>query len=290
MTDKIVISAALAGSWVYKKSNPNVPYTAEEFIEEAVRCREAGAAVVHIHGRKPDTGEPTMEPQYLGPIVEGIREKTDLLVNLTTGIGLEDDFEKRGAGILNFDSDLASLNPGTMNFSLYDFKKNEFSMDRAYLNPFSLTMKFARVMQEKKIKPELECFDIGHVTNTSWVAQKGLLDKPLHFSFVFGVIGGIEFSLDNLNAFRHSIPAGSTWQAIGVGPACFPAAMAAAISGGHIRVGLEDNIYIDFARREKAKGSWDQVEKAVNIARMANREPAIPAEAREILHVAVKEI
>lgn len=288
MAVKVVISAALAGSWVYKKNNPNVPYTAKEFIDEAVRCREAGAAVVHIHGRKPDTGEPTMDPEYLEPIIEGIRDKTDLLINLTTGINLEADFEGRGAGIVNFHADLASLNPGTMNFCLYDFRKNEFSMDKPYLNPFSLTMKFAKVMQEKKIKPELECFDLGHVANVTWVERKGLLDKPFHYSFVFGVIGGIAFSLDNLNAFRHSIPAGSTWQAIGVGPDCFPAAMAASVSGGHIRVGMEDNIFINFARKEKAKGSWDQVEKVVKIAEMAGRVPATPTEAKEILNLPKK--
>lgn len=284
MTDKVVITAALAGSWVFKNNNPNVPYTAKEFIDEAVHCREAGAAVVHIHARKPD-GEPTTEVRYLEPIIQGIRERTDLLINLSTGINLKYDPEERGRPIREFDPDMASLNPGTMNFCLYDYRKEEFSMDETYLNPFSLTIDFAKIMQKKKIKPELECFDIGHVVNTFWLFRKGLLDKPAHYSFVFGVLGGIDFSLDNLNCFRHSIPADSTWQAIGVGPACFPAAMAAAISGGHIRVGLEDNIYIDFARKEKAKGSWDQVEKAVKIAQLANREPATPEEAREILHL-----
>jgi uncharacterized protein (DUF849 family) len=285
MSEKIVITAALAGSWVHKKSNPNVPYTAKEFVDEAVRCREAGAAVVHIHARKPETGEPTMEKEYLGPIVEGIREKTDLLINLTTGINLKADLEGRGHGVRDFDPEMASLNPGTMNFCLYDFRKEEFSMDDVYMNPFALTMEFARIMQEKKIKPELECFDVGHVVNTSWLFRKGLMDKPAHYSFVFGVIGGIDFSLDNLNCFIHSIPKDSTWQSIGVGPACFPVAMAAAIGGGHIRVGMEDNIFIDFARKEKAKGSWDQVEKAVRISQLAGREPATPAEAKEILNL-----
>ena len=187
MAEKTVITAALAGNWVQKKSNPNVPYTAKEFVDEAVRCREAGAAVVHIHARKPDTGEPTMEKEYLGPIVEGIQEKTDLLINLTTGISLKDDFEGRGHGVRDFDPDMASLNPGTMNFCMYDFKKDEFSVDEVYLNPFSLTIELAKVMREKKIKPELECFDVGHVVNTSWLFRKGLVDSPAHYSFVFGV-------------------------------------------------------------------------------------------------------
>lgn len=289
MTKKVIITAALAGSWQSKKTNPNVPYTAKEFIEEAIRVRKAGAAVVHIHVRNPLTGEPTTESKYVRPIVEGIREKTDLLINLTTGINLGCDSEERGKPIREFAPEMASLNPGTMNFCFYDFKKEEFSMDDVYLNPFSLTIELATIMKEKKIKPELECFDVGHVANTFYLLRKGLLEKPYHYSFVMGVIGGIDFNLDNLNCLRHSIPPDSTWQAIGIGAASFPAAMAAAISGGHIRVGLEDNIYIDFACRKKAKGSWDQVEKAVKIARFANREPVTPAEAKEILHLPKKE-
>jgi uncharacterized protein (DUF849 family) len=285
MVDKVVITAALSGSWGYKDSNPNIPYASKEFIDEAVRCREEGAAVVHIHARKPDTGEPTMEKEYLEPIYEGIREKTDLLINLTTGINIKPDIVSRGHGIRDFDPEIASLNPGTMNFCLYNFKKQEFTMDEPYLNPISLSMEFAKIMKEKKIKPELECFDIGHVSNTFWLERKGLLEKPTHYSIVFGVIGGIQFSLENLVAFKSSIPPDSTWQTIGVAGNCFPAAMASAITGGHIRCGLEDNIYIDIANKVKAKGSWDQVQKCVKIARMANREPATPEEARKILNL-----
>jgi len=288
MAGKVVITAALAGGGAVKKEhNPNVPYTAKEFVDEAIRCRDAGAAVVHIHGRNPETGAPSFEIEHIGPVIEGIRAKTDLLINLSTGgrKGPED----RGRGIRTFDPELASLNPGTMNFCFYDYKKEEFSDDGTYLNPFSQTIDFAKIMQQRKIKPECECFDVGHVNNTQWLFRKGLLDKPAHYSFVLGVIGGIEFNLENLLSMRRNIPEGSTWQPIGIGPACFPAAMASAIEGGHIRVGLEDNIYIDFARREKAKGSWDQVEKAVKIAQLVNREPATPAEARMILNLPKRE-
>jgi len=285
MGTKVVITAALAGNWVFKKHNPSVPYTAKEFVDEAIRCRKAGASVVHIHARNPETGQTTSEARYLQPIVDGIREKTDLLINLSTGLNHQVDLEGRGRPVRSFEPDMASLNPGTMNFCFYDEEREEFSLDDTYLNPFSLSMGLARIMKERKIKPELECFDIGHVKNTFWLMRKGLVEMPPHYSFVFGVIGGIDFTLDNLNCFRHSIPAGSTWQSIGVGAACFPVAMATAIAGGHLRVGLEDNIYIDVARREKAKGSWDQVEKAVRIAEWANREPASPEEAREALHL-----
>lgn len=284
MQDKIVITAAIAGGVPRKEHNPNVPYTAQEFIEEAKRCRDAGAAVVHIHARHPLTGAPSCELEHIASIVEGIRNKTDLLINLTTG-GRNFNSEERSRSIKYFDPDMASLNPGTMNFCFYDYKKEEFSVDGTYLNPFSQTIEYAKIMQEKKIKPECECFDVGHITNTSWLIRKSLLDMPAHFSFVLGVIGGISFNLENLLAMRRNIPPNSTWQPIGIGPACFAAAMAGALEGGHIRVGLEDNIYIDYVRREKAKGTWDQVEKAVKIARLVNREPATPAEARILLNL-----
>ena len=107
----------------------------------------------------------------------------------------------------------------------------------------------------------------------------------MHFSFVFGVAGGVQFNSDVLNSFIHAIPPGSTWQGIGVGPFSFPVAMASASFGGHIRVGLEDNLYIDYTTKTLAKGNWEQVEKAVLIARLAGREPATPDEAREILNL-----
>lgn len=285
MTDKVVITAALAGGFALKKSHSSIPYTAKEFIDEAIRCKEAGASAVHIHARNPKTGNPTTEKKYLAPIVEGIQEKTDLIINLSTGVSMESGPQERKRPILDFNPEMASLNPGTMNFCFYDYKKDKFKVDETFHNPFSLTIEFSKIMKEKKIKPELECFDVGHVANTLWLFKKHFVNKPAHYSFVFGVIGGISFSVENLTCMQSNIPNGSTWQPIGIGPSCFPAAMAGAIMGGHIRVGLEDNLYIDFSKRQKSKGSWDQVEKAVSIAKVANREPATPAEARMILNI-----
>jgi uncharacterized protein (DUF849 family) len=144
-------------------------------------------------------------------------------------------------------------------------------------------------MQQKKIKPELECFAISHVHNALFFFEHhDFLEPPLHFSFVFGVMGGVRFNADILSSFIHAIPPGSTWQGIGAGPNCFPVAMACAAFGGHIRVGLEDNIYVDLLTKTLSKGNWDQVEKAVAIARLAGREPATPNEAREIFSLPKK--
>ena len=132
-------------------------------------------------------------------------------------------------------------------------------------------------------------FNIAHIHNTLWFYKHfDFIEDPLHYSFVFGVMGGILFNSDTINACIHAVPSGSSWQGIGVGASCFRVAMASVIYGGHIRVGLEDNVYIDHRSKTLAKGNWDQVEKAVQIARAAGREPAAPEEARKLLKMPQK--
>ncbi len=289
MSNKIIITAALAGSMTMKEHNPNVPYTPEEFAREAKRAEEAGAAIIHVHFRDPDTGKPTTEPAIMAEVVQALRENTRLLLNFSTGVSLDASLEERKRPIEYHSPDLASLNPGTMNFCTVSYKDGRIIADRTYHNPLRATIEFGTLMRDKQIKPELECFALSHVHNTLFFFEHyDFLVPPLHFSFVFGVMGGVRFNSDILNSFIHAIPPGSTWQGIGAGPLCFPVAMAGAIFGGHIRVGLEDNIYIDVLSKTKSKGSWDQVEKAVQIARAVGREPATPEEARQILSLPSK--
>jgi 3-keto-5-aminohexanoate cleavage enzyme len=284
MADKIIITAALAGSVTMKEHNPNVPYTPEEFVREAVRAEEAGAAIVHVHFRDPLSGTPTTDPAIMKDVVQGIRENTGLLLNLSTGVSLESTLDERKRPIEYHDPDLASLNPGTMNFCTVNYKDGRIIADKTYYNPLEATLAFGTLMHSKGIKPELECFALSHVHNALFFFEHyDFLVAPLHFSFVFGVMGGVRFNSDMVNSYLHAIPPGSTWQGIGAGPNCFPVAMASAVFGGQIRVGLEDNIYIDPLTKTKSKGNWDQVEKAVQIAHMAGREPATPEEARQIL-------
>jgi 3-keto-5-aminohexanoate cleavage enzyme len=290
MPKKVVIAAALAGSVTMKEHNPNVPYTPKEFVREAVRAEEAGAAIVHVHFRDPTTGIPTTEPSIMAEVVQGIRENTGLLLNLSTGVSLESTLGERMRPIENHDPELASLNPGTMNFCTVSYKDGRIIHDKTYHNPLQATLEFGTLMHDKGIKPELECFALSHVHNALFFFEHyDFLVAPLHFSFVFGVMGGVRFNSDILNSYIHAIPPGSTWQGIGAGPFCFPVAMASAIFGGHIRVGLEDNIYIDPLTKTKSKGNWDQVEKAVQIARIASREPATPEEARQILNLPIRD-
>jgi 3-keto-5-aminohexanoate cleavage enzyme len=222
-------------------------------------------------------------------VVQGIRENTHLLLNLSTGVYPEAPAEMRRRPIEHHTPELASLNPGTMNFCMVGHRDGKIIYDFTYPNPFHLTLDFAKLMKEKGIKPEMEVFDIGHVHNVIFLDKHyDLAEKPLHFSFVFGVMGGVPFDLDVFNGFLHAIPPGSTWQGIGVGPFQYPVAMLCASLGGHIRVGLEDSLFSDYSTKTLARGSWEQVEKAVQIARLAGREVATPDEARMILNLPEK--
>lgn len=290
MAHKIVITAALAGSMTYKDHNPAVPYTPEEFVREARQAEDAGAAVAHIHFRDPATGLPTTEPTIMQEVVQALRENTHLLLNLSTGVSLESTLAERMRPVELHDPEMASLNPGTMNFCTVSYKDGSILTDKTYFNPLQATLNFGQLMHRKNIKPELECFCLSHVHNSLFFYEHyDFLVAPLHFSFVFGIMGGVRFNSDILNSFIHAIPPGSTWQGIGVGPLCFSVAMACAIYGGQIRVGLEDNIYSDILTKTKARGNGNLVEKAVQIARMAGREPATPDEARKLLNLPLVE-
>jgi 3-keto-5-aminohexanoate cleavage enzyme len=289
MDEKVIITAALAGGQTMKEHNPSVPYTPEEFAREAKRAEEAGAAVAHIHFREPDTGKPTTDPKYMVPIYQALIESTNLIINTSTGVSLESTLEERLMPVSVLKPEMASLNPGSMNFCMVSQSSNKIYSDGLFENPFRATAEFGRKMKEVGCKPEFEVFNIAHIHNTLWFHKHfDFLEDPLHYSFVFGVMGGILFNSDTINACIHAIPPGSSWQGIGVGASCFRVAMASAIHGGHIRVGLEDNVYIDHRRKELAKGNWDQVEKAVQIARGAGREPTTPQEARMMLKMPPK--
>ncbi len=289
MNSKVIITAALAGGTTMKEHNPSVPYTPEEFVREAKRVEECGAAIVHLHFRDPQTGRPTVNPSIMAQVVQGIQENTRLILNLSTGVGKDATNEERKRPIANHTPDMASLNPGSMNFCLVSHRDGLILIDYTYENKLGMTLEFGTLMKEKGIKPELECFSQAHVHNVSFFLDHyDFLERPLHFSFVFGVMGGVRFDSDMVNSYIHAIPVGSTWQGIGVGPFCYPVVMASAIFGGHVRVGLEDNLYVDPLTKTLSKGSWDQVEKAVQMVRLAGREPATIDEARQILNLSAR--
>lgn len=280
---KCIITAAMSGAATFKDQNENVPYTPEEFVEEAIKCEEAGASIVHIHARDPESGWPSTELDIWEEILNGIRDETDLIVNFSTAIGMGAEKEERIQHIKNLDPDMASLNTNSMNFGMANWKTGEIEIDYIFENEFEMIEEFAKVMREEGVKPELECYDLSGFSNVFLLDKKDIFEKPLHFQFVFGVAGGAAFNPHNFLAFKNHLPENATWSTCGVGPNEFPLAMMTAAAGGHIRVGLEDNINI--RPGEKADGNYELVEKAVSIAEKAGRGPATPEEAKEILKI-----
>lgn len=285
MSNKIVVSCAMAGAATRKEQNPSVPYGADEMIDECCKAYEAGAAVVHIHARTKE-GLPTEDPELIGKIVEGIRSRVPVLINLSTAVGVAKTPEQRISVVKNFKPDLASLNTGSMNFAMVDWHTGNIVFDYIFDNTFTTIKMFNEEMKKAKTKPELEVYDIGHVYNVLLLRKQGVFEEPLHFQFVFGVAGGIGLTPTSFAHFLEVIPEDATWSVCGVGPNSFKAGFMSAVNGGHIRVGLEDNIYI--SGKTLAKDNAELVKKAVEIAKLADRELATPEEARIIWNLPKK--
>lgn len=285
LSKKLVISAALAGSTTRKEQNPAVPYEPEEFGEEAKKCYDAGATTVHIHARDPATGWPTPDLDRIKAVIDCINEKAPkIIINITSSVGTT--LEQRIAPTKTFKPLIASLNTNSMNFGIGNFKTGEVvaNADGVFRNTFHIIQNLAKAMKEAKTKPELEVYDFGGLYNILFLdKQEGLFEHPLHFQFVFGTLGGVPFSFQNLAGFLNLMPPGCSWSVCGVAKDQFRAGLCAAAMGGHIRVGLEDNIRVPDGRL--AKGSWEQVEWAAKVAKLAGREVATSDETREIFHL-----
>jgi len=279
--DKVIITAALAGAATMKHQNPNVPYTRDEFVSEAVKCYENGASIVHIHARDPEHGAPTPDLDILRGIIEGIKAECPIVINLSTAISPFATKEQRIAVIDEFKPEMASLNTNSMNFAVGDWKEHKILFEIVFENTFQQLEWYGNTMKEAGTKPELEVYDMGGLYNVLFMKDSGLFVEPLHFQFVFGVLGGMPFSTRNFGLFLESIPEDATWSACGVGPASFQAAFHSVVNGGHIRVGLEDNIWVE--KGKLAEGSWDLVRKAAEICKVADREVATVDDTRKML-------
>ncbi len=275
----VVVSAALTGALTRREHCPAIPYTPVEIAEEARRAADAGAAIVHVHARDPD-GAPTWSHDTFAEIVAEIRARTDVIVNLSTGaVGIP--AEERIAHIRELRPEMAALNMGSMNYAIYSARRRAFQHDHVFANPFSDIRFFLETMNGAGVRPELECFDCGHVGNTAPLIDLGVLRPPYQFSLIMGVLGGIPGTTRNLVHQVGSLPAGSHWQVIGIGLDQWPLVAAAIGLGGNVRVGLEDNFYLEEGRM--AGGNGDLVEKAVVMCREQGRDVASPADARGLL-------
>lgn len=273
--DKLIITAAICGAEVTKADNPAVPYTVEEMVREAKSAYEAGAAILHIHVRE-DDGTPTQSKERYKIVIDAIlKELPDVIIIPSTGgaVGMTTEERLQPTELM---PEMATLDCGTVNFG-----------DEVFENTLPMMRSFGKRMLENNIKPEYECFDMGHLEAAINMAKRGHAPgSPMQFNFVLGVPGASSASISNLLWLVNAIPAGSTWTATGIGRFEFPLAAHAIAMGGHVRVGFEDNLYI--SKGVLAKSNGELVAKVVRIAKELGREIATPAEAREILSLPTK--
>jgi 3-keto-5-aminohexanoate cleavage enzyme len=268
---KLIITAAITGSSIPRSKTPYIPITPKEITRSAIECWKAGASIVHIHVRNPKTGIGTQDVELFRQVVEPLREKTDLVLCLTTsGIpGCNLPTEER-LQVLDLKPELASLDAGSINLGGSIFVNTPDFLEEAALR-----------MREKGVKPELEIFDVGMIVTCLRMRNQGFFDDPLHFQFVLGTPWGSPGTPRSLVHMCEMIPDDATWSVIGVGRTHLPMSMMALIMGGHIRVGMEDSIY--YRRNQLVRTNAQFVERIVRIAGEHGREIATPDEAREIL-------
>jgi len=277
--DKLIITAALTGASPTKEQNPHVPYSPAEIAAEAWRCCQAGAAIVHIHVRDPQSGKPAFERALFAEVVDRIRGETDLLINLTTSAFnlTGPDVGRRRLMPLEMKPDLCSLDVGSLNFR----------EGRVFVNPPDWVETAAVAMREAGVKPELEVFDLGHIRQAADLLRQGLLDPPAYFQLCLGVPWGIYGDLEGLLAMKNRLPEESQWSVMAVGPLQLPLTTHALLLGGHVRVGFEDNLYL--SRGVKADSNARFVERAVALAGLLGREVASCSEARRSLNIPERE-
>ena len=271
--DKLILTAAICGAEVTKEQNPAVPYTIDEIVREAKSAYDAGAAVIHVHVRE-DDGTPTQSKARVKEALDAIYKVIpDVIIIPSTGgaVGMTAEERLQPTELM---PEMATLDCGTCNFG-----------DDVFENTIPMMRTFGKRMIENKIKPEYECFEMGHLDTILRLAQRGEVPgDPMQFNFVLGVFGCTPATADNLAWLVKNIPADATWTATGIGRHEFPLAAAAIGMGGHVRVGFEDNLYL--SKGVLAKSNGELVAKAARIAHELGREIANPAEARQILSLA----
>lgn len=267
---KTIISIAPTGAWPQKKDNPNIPLTPKEIAEDVYESYKAGAAIAHLHMRD-ENGNGCMDKEKFKETVELIRGKCDIVLNLTTSGALVATDEVRVAHVKELLPEIASFDAGSMNWM----------NTSVFINTPQFLEYIGNLFQELGVKPELEIFDTGMIYNTLYYNKKGVLKAPMHYQFVLGTAGGLGATIENLVYLKGLIPAGSTWSAFGIGKNHLPILYAALALGGHVRVGMEDNVYYGPGRLAKSNAEF--VERTVRIVKEFGNEPATPAEAREML-------
>ena len=275
--DKVVVTCAVTGVLANREQCPGIPYTPAEIGEDVKRAYDAGASVVHIHARN-DDGSPTWSKDTFARIMSETKQRCPVLINWSTG-GAGPMTER--VSHLALRPHIAALNMGSMNYAKWSEHKKQFAFNFVFTNSFDDILGFARAMKEHGIKPEMECFDTGHVGSHVVLEELGLLEPPYHFSFIMGVLGGIAASARHLAFQADNAPKGSRWKVIGISREQWPLAMAALSLGGDVRVGLEDNFYLPDGTMASSNG--DLVAAAANMVRLSGREVATLEETKQLL-------
>lgn len=274
-----MITCALSGLVANRDQCPAIPYTPDEYAAEAKRAWEAGAAVVHIHARRPD-GSPSHEVEDYRNIYEAVTAACPVIINFSTGaIGIP--VEKKIAPVKEIRPAIGALNMGSMNYAKYNARAKKFVFDFVFENPFSEIVQLVTVMKDSGVKPEMECFDSGHIGNCFPLIDMGLLEPPYQFSLIMGVLGGMPPTADNLAHQVRLLPPQSEWEVIGVSHDQWRMVAAAVALGGNVRVGLEDHFYVSPGVMAKSNG--ELVAKAARMIKDQGREVAGVDECRERL-------
>jgi uncharacterized protein (DUF849 family) len=292
----VFLSCAVTGGMSVPSQSEAIPVTPEEIVDAAVEAVAAGAAIVHVHVREPSSGRPSADLGLFREVLGAIGERCDAIVQPTTGGGVGMTIDERARVVTELRPEMATFNCGSFNFGIFKVRQRpemapweveylEGTRDYVFRNTFADMERLAERFREAGTKPEYEVYDVGHLYNLAHLADAGLVDAPIHLQFVLGVLGANAATLEQLvHMHRTAVSLFSefTWCTAGVGyPAEFHLAAAALTMGGHMRVGLEDNLRVELDRR--AASNAELVEKAMTLARLLDRTPAGAGEARDLL-------
>lgn len=296
---KIIITCAVTGGAHTPSMSDALPVTPEEIADQAMAAAEAGAAILHLHARVPETGQPTGDPDVYDRFLPVIRQRTDAVVNLTTGGSATMPLDQRLAAAVRFKPEMCSLNMGSINFAFHGAGKRiatwKYAWEKDYVlnsddyifrNTFRDIDRIIATMGESGTRFEHECYDVGHLYNLAYFVDAGIVKPPFFVQMIFGILGGIGPDLENLAFMKGTADRlfgrdAFQWSVLAAGKHQMPFLTQAALLGGHVRVGLEDSLFIE--RGEMAVSNAQQVEKIVRILREMGHEPATPAEARAML-------
>jgi uncharacterized protein (DUF849 family) len=297
---RVFCSCAVTGGMSVPGQSAAIPITPEQIVDAAVGAHAAGAAIVHIHVRDPETGEPSADLGLFKDVLAGIGERCDAIVQPTTGGGVGMTIDDRARVLTDCRPEMATFNCGSFNFGIFKVRARpemapweveylEGTRDYVFRNTFADIERLSDLFREAGTKPEYEVYDVGHLYNLAHLAEQGLLDFPIHVQFVLGVLGANAATIEQLVHMHRTASSlfgeRFTWSAAGVGyPAEFHLAATALMMGGHVRVGLEDNLRVALDRR--AASNAELVTKAMALAELLDRTPASAAKAREVLGIA----